>query len=68
MSLGKTTGITERIKAEFRAEFFNLLNHSNFGLPVVATFASGAISPTAGVITYTATTQREVQLGLKLLW
>jgi hypothetical protein len=68
VSLSKTTGITERIKAEFRAECFNLVNHANFGLPVVATFASGAVSPTAGLITYTSTTQRQIQLGLKLLW
>jgi len=67
-SLIKTTAITERIKVELRAEFFNVLNHTNFGMPVVATFSSGAVSPTAGAITYTATTQREIQFGLKLLW
>jgi hypothetical protein len=26
------------------------------------------VSPTAGAITYTATSQRELQFGLKLLW
>ncbi|MGC2830160.1 MAG: carboxypeptidase-like regulatory domain-containing protein, partial [Candidatus Acidiferrum sp.] len=30
MSLGKTTNITERIKFEFSADFFNLFNHVNF--------------------------------------
>ena len=68
MSVVKTTPITERIRTEFRVEFFNLLNHSNFGLPVVAAFSSGAVSPNAGAITYTATTQREIQLALKLMW
>jgi hypothetical protein len=67
-SLFKTTAITERIKTEFRAEFFNVVNHPNLGLPVVTTFSSTGVSPTAGAITYTATTQREIQLGLKLLW
>ena len=67
-SLIKTTAITERMKAQFRAEFFNVVNHANFGMPVVATFSSGAVSPNAGAITYTATTQREIQFGLKLLW
>lgn len=67
-SLVKTTAITERLKTEFRAEFFNLTNHTNLGMPVVAMFSSGAVSPTAGAITYTATTQREIQFGLKLLW
>ena len=65
-SLIKTTAITERMKAQFRAEFFNVVNHANFGMPVVATFSSGTISPNAGAITYTATTQREIQFGLKL--
>jgi hypothetical protein len=67
-SLVKTTTISERIRAEFRTEFFNLFNHANFGMPVVAMFSSGAVSPTAGAITYTSTTQREIQFGLKLLW
>ena len=62
-SLFKTTAITERLKTEFRAEFFNIVNHPNLGMPVVSNFSS-----TAGAITYTATTQREIQLGLKLLW
>ncbi len=32
-SLLKTTAITERVKVEFRTEFFNILNHPNFGQP-----------------------------------
>ena len=67
-SLFKTTAITERIKTEFRAEFFNVVNHPNFGMPIVSTFASGAVSSNAGDITYMSTTQREIQFGLKLLW
>jgi hypothetical protein len=30
MSLGKSTSITERVKFEFSADFFNLFNHVNF--------------------------------------
>jgi hypothetical protein len=30
MSLGKSTSITERLKVEFSADFFNLFNHVNF--------------------------------------
>jgi carboxypeptidase family protein len=30
MSLGKSTSITERVKLEFSADFFNLFNHVNF--------------------------------------
>jgi hypothetical protein len=30
MSVGKSTSITERLKVEFSADFFNLFNHVNF--------------------------------------
>ncbi len=30
MTIGKTTSITERLKVEFSADFFNLFNHVNF--------------------------------------
>jgi hypothetical protein len=66
----KTTAIRERLKLQFRAEFFNILNRANFGIPntVVYTAANSAPSPTAGVITSTASTSRQIQFGLKLLW
>ncbi len=69
-SVLKVTPLTERIKLQFRAEFFNILNRANFGIPnpVVYSAAGTTPSPTAGVITSTATTSRQIQLGLKLLW
>jgi len=68
-SLFKTTRLTERLALQFRAEFFNLINHSNFGMPIITTFTSaGKISPTAGLINYTATTSRQLQFGMKLVW
>jgi hypothetical protein len=53
-----------------RAEFFNILNHTNFGIPnpVVFTAAGTTPSPTAGVITSTANTSRQIQFGTKLQW
>jgi hypothetical protein len=70
LSLAKRFTFRERLNLEFRAEFFNLFNHANFNTPnpVVYAAATGGPSPTAGVVTSTATTSRQVQLGLKLLW
>jgi hypothetical protein len=70
LSLAKKFTFTERFAAQFRAEFFNVLNHTNLNTPnpVVFAAATGGPSPTAGVITSTATTSRQIQFGLKLLW
>lgn len=66
--------IEKGMSAQFRAEFFNVLNHSNFLVP---NFASGNDvlfnqngTPVggAGAINATSTTSRQIQLGLKLLW
>jgi hypothetical protein len=67
-SLFKTTAITERTKLQFRAEFFNVLNHTNLGTPNATVFSNGAYSPTAGLITATTTTSRQIQFGLKLIF
>jgi hypothetical protein len=70
LSLAKKFAISERINLQFRAESFNVLNHTNLNTPnpVVFTAASGGPSPTAGVITSTSSSSRQLQLGLKLLW
>jgi hypothetical protein len=70
LSLAKRWSLTERFGLQFRGEIFNLFNHTNLNTPnpVVYAAATGGPSPTAGVITSTATTSRQVQLGLKLLW
>jgi len=69
-SVIKDTTLTERFRFQFRAEFFNLLNRANFNTPnlVVFTPGSAAPSPTAGAITSTSTTARQLQFALKLLW
>jgi len=48
MSFSKTTTITERVKVEFRAEFFNIFNHPNFTNPGIINNASGALTSGAG--------------------
>ena len=68
LSATKNTHLGERVDFQFRAEFFNVLNHTNFLTPneVVYTSATSGISPTAGVITSTSTTSRQIQFGAKL--
>jgi hypothetical protein len=67
-SLLKRTSISERVGLEFRAEFFNILNHTNFGLPNNTVFSGTSFNPAAGLITTTNTTSRQIQFGLKLLF
>jgi hypothetical protein len=67
-SVLKDTQIRERLNLQFRAEIFNLLNRANFNLPNAVVFTPSGVSPTAGVITSTSTTSRQIQFGLKLLW
>jgi hypothetical protein len=67
-SVLKDTRIREGLNLQFRAEIFNLLNRANFNLPNAVVFTPSGVSPTAGVITSTSTTSRQVQFGLKLLW
>ncbi len=68
LSALKDTAIHERLSMQFRAELFNLLNRANFNTPNVVAFTPSGVSPTAGVITGTSTTSRQIQFGLKLLW
>jgi hypothetical protein len=68
VSLFKNTAVSERISLQFRAEFFNVLNHANFDTPNTTVFSSGAISASAGLVTATSTTSRQIQLGLKLIF
>jgi Carboxypeptidase regulatory-like domain/TonB-dependent Receptor Plug Domain len=70
LSLARRFSLSERLGLQFRAEFFNLFNRTNLNTPIPVVYASatGGPSPTAGVITSTSTSSRQVQLGLKLSW
>jgi len=64
----KETAIHERLSLQFRGEIFNLLDRANFNTPNLIVFTPSGVSGTAGVISSTSTTARQVQLGLKLIW
>jgi hypothetical protein len=59
----KNTRLTERINTQFRAEFFNIANHANFGNP-----ASDITVPASVGKISSAADGRTVQFGLKLLF
>ena len=67
-SLGKVLPLplNEVSQIEFKAEFFNVLNHANFSFPALNIFNSdGSRNGQAGRITETGTTSRQIQLGLR---
>jgi hypothetical protein len=73
-SVAKDTTVRESLRLEFRAEMFNLLDRANFNTPNLIVFTPPTaanptgVSGTAGAITSTSTTSRQVQFALKLMW
>jgi hypothetical protein len=77
LSAFKNIRVMERLKLQFRAEFFNVLNHPNLAAPnflndannSVAFDGSGNPIPgSAGVLGSTSTASRQIQLGLKAIF
>jgi hypothetical protein len=65
-SISKQFRIGERLRLQFRTEVFNALNHPNFGIPSQRTvFSSSGPVASAGLITATTTSSRQLQWGLK---
>jgi len=63
--------ISDRFNAQFRAEFFNILNHANFAPPLDNRNifdSTGSRVANAGLITSTQTPSRQIQFALKLIW
>jgi hypothetical protein len=73
--------ISESANVQFRAEFFNILNHANFGVPTAFTGGSTALLFNAdgsgksvgpggpGTLpSPTVTKPRDIQFGMKLMW
>ncbi len=63
--------ISDHFNAQFRAEFFNLLNHPNFAPPLDNKNlfdSTGQAVANAGLITSTQTPSRQIQFALKVIW
>jgi hypothetical protein len=74
-SLIKNTAIpaiSEHFNVQFRTEFFNIFNHVNYSNPTKASTqlfsASGAAIASGGTLTQTATSSRQLQFALKLMF
>jgi len=61
-SVDKNFRIMEKARLQFRGEFFNVLNHTNFGIPNTQT-----TSAAFGTIRNTYPS-RQIQFALKLIW
>ena len=63
-------GISEQFDIQFQAQFFNVLNHTNLAVPSSGQIfnATGGLLSSAGVITSTDTTSRQIQFSLKVIW
>jgi hypothetical protein len=62
---------SDGFNVQFRAEFFNILNHANFASPTdnLTVFdKTGQLIRNAGLITSTQTISRQIQFALKIIW
>ena len=72
MGVAKHIPLTERVRLEFRTEFFNIFNHPQYGLPNATILVNGFGSITSTVNTTTPVspvgegTPREIQFALRL--
>ena len=62
-SVFKEFTATERLRVQFRSEFFNVFNHPQFDLP-----NANIGSAVAGTISGTVGTPRDIQFGLRLVF
>jgi hypothetical protein len=64
--------ISEQFNVQFRMEVFNILNHTNFNPPTAnnqvfnGDGSTGGLTP--GLLDTTATTSRQIQFAIKVIW
>jgi hypothetical protein len=61
LALIKAYQAGDNTRLQFRVEMFNALNHPNFGFPVTS-----FDNPSFGAINSTVTTERQIQLGIRI--
>jgi hypothetical protein len=67
-ALLKDTKLGEAMNLQFRAEFFNIFNIDNYGLPNNTLYLGGGPNLLAGQITSEAGRPRQIQFALKLIF
>ena len=69
-SIFKNQTVKERLTVQFRAEFFNVFNWTNFVAGTQRIFTKSLAPNQAGlaVLQHTATDEREIQFGLKFIY
>jgi hypothetical protein len=67
--------ISESFNVQFRAEFFNILNHANFNVPSLGDGFTNVLNGdgtgkngSAGLLTQLTTDPREIQFAIKVIW
>ncbi len=69
LAVDKSFRLREGVTLQFRTEVFNFLNHPNFSIPSQRTvFSSTGPVGSAGLITTTRGSSRQLQFGLKLVF
>ena len=74
IGVSKDTKLREGFNLQFRAEFFNIVNHTNLGLPSLGLgggalfLGGGGRNGSAGQITTMVGTPRQIQLALKAVF
>ena len=72
LSFVKNQTLVNTTKVQLRLEIFNLLNRANFGTPTRTVFAGATpndpVLPTAGQITRTVNSSRQLQFSAKLIF
>ena len=69
-SIFKNHTVKERLTVQFRAEFFNVFNWTNFVAGTQRIFTKSLATNQTGLslLTHTATDEREIQFGLKFIY